>query len=411
MNSREIQRLRLKFISISMLSIFLAMTFIGLTVNAFAYAISRLSVNRVLNRVLSSAEELDEQDMEYDFSITDIFAPEYGRNACYVLSFDADGTQLSIQSNVSNSWEAQLVERYAADLLESRRKDGEYHGYYYRKAVKESGETLIAFLEGSVIISTQFRILTLTGILGFLGMLITFFLVSHFSGKAIEPEIRNSQRQKQFITNASHELKTPLAVIRANNEMVELLQGESEWTRSTEKQVEHLNGLIQNLVMITRAQEKEDKAALANVDASRLVCESIEAFESVASQAGKKLERKVEDGVQIKADESKIRQLATILIDNAIKYCDENGTITVALTYLRGGKGLELAVSNNYAAGEGVDYHRFFDRFYREDASHNIDQGSYGIGLSIAESICEQYRGSIDADWKDGVIRFRCILK
>ena len=411
MNAREIKQLRHKFITIAMVSIFLAMSFIGLSVNAFAWAISRLSVNRVLNRVLVSAEELDNQEEQYDFTVADIFAPGYGRNACYVLSFDEEGNQLSIQSNVHNTREAELVEKYAAVLLESRRRDGEYNGYYYRKAVQESGEQQIAFLEGSVIISTQFRIMTLTAMLCLLGLLLTFILVSHFSGKAIEPEIRNSERQKQFVTNASHELKTPLAVIRANNEMIELLQGESEWTQSTTKQVDHLNGLIQNLVMITRAQEKEDNASLAKVDASKLVSESIDPFESVAAQAGKTIARNIEEGVQITADESKIRQLATILVDNAIKYCDENGTISVSLIPMRKGKGMELAVSNNYAAGENVNYQRFFDRFYREDASHNIDQGSYGIGLSIAESICEQYKGSITADWKDGVIRFRCILK
>ena len=411
MNAREIQKLRGKFIRIAMVSIFLAMFFIGMMVNAFTYGISRISVNRVLNRVLTSAEGVGEQDAEYDFTFADIFAPEYGKNACYVLHFDAAGTQLSIQSNVSNTKEAALVESYAATLLQSRGRYGEYHGFFYRKAVQENGETLIAFLEGSVIISTQYRILTLTALLWILGLLITYFLVSHFSGMAIEPEIRNAQRQKEFITNASHELKTPLAVIRANNEMIELLQGESEWTRSTQKQVDHLSGLIQNLVMITRAQEKENKAALSKVDASKLVAESIDSFESVASQAGKALVRKVTDGVQITADESKIRQLTTILLDNAIKYCDDHGTITVSLAPLRGGKSLELIVSNDYAAGEGVDYRRFFDRFYREDASHNIHQGSYGIGLSIAESICEQYKGSIEADWKDGVISFRCVLR
>ena len=99
----------------------------------------------------------------------------------------------------------------------------------------------------------------------------------------------------------------------------------------------------------------------------------------------------------------------TLLVDNAIKYCDEGGTVKIRLT--QKGKGISLTVSNNFAEGGGVDYSKFFDRFYRRDESHNIDKGGYGIGLSIAQAIVSKYRGSIDAVWKDGVICFTCRLK
>ena len=102
--------------------------------------------------------------------------------------------------------------------------------------------------------------------------------------------------------------------------------------------------------------------------------------------------------------------LASLLIDNAFKYCDENGRVTFTLDTLKKGRTLRMICSNSYAEGASVDYSRFFDRFYREDSSHNSDKGGYGIGLSIAESICQQYGGSIDVSWKDGEISFTCLL-
>ena len=229
------------------------------------------------------------------------------------------------------------------------------------------------------------------------------------TGKLIQPEIENSRRQKQFITNASHELKTPLAVIRANTELLEVTEGENEWTRSTLNQVDHMSGLIQNLVLISKAQEREDTSILSEIDASGIVKQTISSFEPLAKNKGKELESKVDDNVSVVADESKLRQLTTILLDNAIKYCDDGGKISVALSQLKRGKNkIRLVVSNNYAEGEKIDCNRFFDRFYREDQSHNIDKGGYGIGLSIAESICKQYGGSIRAMFKDGIICFIC---
>ena len=112
------------------------------------------------------------------------------------------------------------------------------------------------------------------------------------------------------------------------------------------------------------------------------------------------------------ADESKIRQLAVILIDNAFKYCDEEGSILVTFSKTRIGRQVRLTVSNSYAKGKEVDYSQFFDRFYREDSSRstNKEKDGFGIGLSIAESICTQYKGNIRAAWKDGTITFTCLL-
>ena len=413
MNAGQIRALRMKFIRIAMFSLCTAMLFIGITVNIATHVLTKISIDRLLRSLLERAEELDSRVFQSKERVTiaDIFLPQYDRNACYVLTYDRFGRLTSIHSNVKDEAETAFVRTCAEEVLQRKGDSGQNRNYYYRKAELEEGRTAVALLESSLIISTGLRTVYLSLLLGGFGLILTYFLVRHYSGQAIQPEIENAMRQKEFITNASHELKTPLAVIRANTEMVEMMSGENEWTQSTIGQVDRLNGLIQNLVMITRAQEQEDRSILSEVNASKLVSESIDPYESLAAQNGITIERKIAPDLMFTADESKLRQLATILTDNAMKYCDKGGTVSVSLAKLKGGRSLQLIVSNDYADGANIDCSRFFNRFYREDQSHNIDQGGYGIGLSIAESICRQYDGSIKADWKNGVIRFVCVLR
>jgi signal transduction histidine kinase len=174
------------------------------------------------------------------------------------------------------------------------------------------------------------------------------------------------------------------------------------------RQVDRMSGLIGNLVQIARAEERADKSRMTSLPLSRCVAETADTFEPVATSDSKKLVREIADDVTIIADEGAMRQLVSLLIDNAIKYCDAGGTVTVHLD--RKGKSARLTVSNDYKDGAGVDYNRFFERFYREDASHNTEKGGYGIGLSIAESIVRQYDGSIGVSWANGVISFTCLL-
>ena len=215
-----------------------------------------------------------------------------------------------------------------------------------------------------------------------MGLIITWIVVRAISLRAIAPEIRAAELQKRFITDASHELKTPLAVIKANTEMEEIISGETEWTQSTLRQVDRMNGLIKDLVTISKSQERE-KSELSDVDISAVVKEAVDTFASVAKRDEKELANNIDDNVHMLCSGEDIRQLTALLVDNAIKYCDEKGSITVNLS--QKSKKVKLTVSNTYKDGANVDYDKFFERFYREDKSRNIDKGGYGIGLSIAQ--------------------------
>lgn len=417
MNAKEIQRLRKKIILIAMFSFLLVMLFIGAVINTISYAVTTISIHTKLESLMLSNGQNEESDAvqenrrPYSPSFLDAFNPSYRHNHFFLAYFNDDGDLEQFISNTDNLSETSSVQYYAHNLLQLSKNFGRYGTYYYLKSTTDDGLTELAIMDCTSELSTIMRLFSATVVTCLLALLISFLLVLMLSEKMIQPEIENSIRQKQFITNASHELKTPLAVIRANTELLEMMHGEDEWTKSTLKQVDHLSGLIQNLVLIAKAAEREDKSTLSTVDASVCVEESVANFDALAKQSGKELIKEIEKDVKIVADESKVRQLATLLVDNAIKYCDENGKVTVTLTALKKGKsGLRLTVSNSYADGAGLDCNRFFDRFYRQDQSHNIDKGGYGIGLSIAESICQQNGGNIKASWKDGVITFLCVL-
>lgn len=341
---------------------------------------------------------------QYDYD-----SPEFSFSTRYfAVSLDTNENVTEIKTNHIEDLTQPDAEYYAKYALRNRFGFGRNGVYYYQVKRYDNGSFLVVYLDSTNQVNSTYRVLYAALILIGFGVIVTFIFVWTFSRKAIAPEIKNAELQKSFITNASHELKTPLAVIRANTEMQEMLSGETEWTQSTMRQVDRMSGLIQNLVMISRAREKE-KTAWIVTDATKAVRETADTFSPVAKQDGKKLEIRADENVKMIASESDIRQLTSLLVDNAIKYCDKDGSIEVALS--QKGKGILLCVSNNYADGRNVDYTRFFERFYREDESHNVDHGGYGIGLSIAESLVESYNGNISVTWKDGVICFNCILK
>ena len=179
--------------------------------------------------------------------------------------------------------------------------------------------------------------------------------------------------------------------------------------QSTMRQVERMTGLIQNLVSISRAEEQEARESAKEVDAAVIVRDTVDMFQTVAMQSGKELVMTGPEKLPFKYSEASLRQLVSLLLDNAIKYCDESGKIEVSVEKKR--KSLLLTVSNTFAEGEHADLSRFFERFYRQDESHNIEKEGYGVGLSIAQNIAEKNNGSIKADWKDGQIFFRCVLR
>lgn len=227
-------------------------------------------------------------------------------------------------------------------------------------------------------------------VLCWLGMLALVMLLSR---KAIEPIADNMERQKQFVTNAGHELKTPLAIIQANTDAMELHQGESKWSRNIRTQTVRLSGLMQNLLTLAKMDEGGNLPPARPVDLSLLAQESVQVFQEAAALRGLVLEENVTPGLVLPADREHMTQLLSILLDNAVKYTDSGGQI--ALTLERAGAGVCLRV-RNAPARLPEDVSRLFDRFYRGDPARTQKNGGYGIGLSAAKAIVQAWKGSID---------------
>lgn len=190
-----------------------------------------------------------------------------------------------------------------------------------------------------------------------------------------------------------------------------MLNGKSQWTDNILKQVRRQSQLINDLIMLAkRGERSRADITLQDIDISHEIQSAVQSFDALAKDQGKMLVPRIKEGIHVVADQRCVYEIASILLDNAVKYCDEAGTITVTLTTKKIGKGAVLTVSNDFAGGKGVDYTRFFERFYRGDESHSSAKAGYGIGLSMAEELVRLLKGSINVSYKNGVITFTVTL-
>ena len=274
---------------------------------------------------------------------------------------------------------------------------------HYGRKILEDDSALVVIADSTSRYSLTRLIVTYMAVLWFAVLVLFMIAMSRTSRKLVKPFIENDERQKRFITNASHELKTPLAVIAANNELTEAISGKNKWTESTARQIERLQLLIENLVALTRLDEMEEKV-MEDVDLTATMIEAADPFRSIIESSGRKYEFQIEQNIHVNGEKRTLQQITSILMDNATKYCDEGGTVTVRLT--RKGKGAQLSVSNTYAKGKMVDTSRFFERFYREDESHSSAKPGFGIGLSMAREMSERMNGKLNISYSGDQITF-----
>ncbi|WP_051538075.1 sensor histidine kinase [Butyrivibrio proteoclasticus] len=294
---------------------------------------------------------------------------------------------------------------YADEVLATSKKDrGFYHNYRYRINGWDNGTALVIFTDMSTPILNALTLLLQTVLIGMCALVAMFILVFLFSGKAVAPVVESLEKQKRFITDAGHELKTPLAVISANVDVLELESGKSEWTDSIRNQTKRMNGLVKNLLTLSRMDEERMHVVFSDFDLSATIKETASSFEALATSKELKYQMDIEDGIHITGDKNSINQLESLLLDNATKYCSEKGSIHVILS---SSKYITFEVSNTCDSIPSGNLDRLFDRFYRADSSRARETGGYGIGLSVARAIANSHGGSIEA-LRDGdkIIRF-----
>lgn len=253
---------------------------------------------------------------------------------------------------------------------------------------------VVLFLDTSANQRHLLLVLAISGGIGVLCWLGSLLLVVLLSRRAIEPVARSFEKQRQFVTNAGHEIKTPLAIIQANTEAMELHQGQTKWSRNIRTQTARLTGLMETLLTLARMDEAQLPPAQP-VDLSALARETCQSFQEAAGLSGILIQEEIAPGCVVQASREQMAQLLSILLDNAVKYTQAQGRITLSLQ--KEGVGVRLQVKNTPAQLPQGDLSRLFDRFYRADPARSQKAGGYGIGLSAAQAIVQTWKGTISA--------------
>ena len=290
------------------------------------------------------------------------------------------------------------------------RTEGILQDYLFRVQTLRSGKKRVVLLNCETRLTAVRKLILISVIACAGGILLAWLLVTLASRKAVEPTMRNMEQQKQFITNASHELKTPLTVISTNMELMEMEDADNPWIKSTQKQTAVLRRLVDELVYLSRMEEENSRLTVEQIDAGKLLEETAEPFISMAEFSGREMTVEAEEGLQINGDRASLQRLMSTLCDNAVKYASA-GPIRAEI-HAEGKNHVALRVSNPVAEPlTRKQCEQLFNRFYRVDESRSKEKkAGFGIGLAIAAAIAEKHGGRISAAMEDENIVFTCVL-
>lgn len=317
----------------------------------------------------------------------------------FSVLLNADGTPVSANTGRIAAVDAETALAYARSVFDS----GSLRGFRgdYRFLVQQAGDAArVIFLDCGRNLSAFRNFLYTSLIISASGVLGVFLLMLIFSNRIIRPIARSYEKQKRFITDAGHELKTPLTIIDADAELLRMELGESEWLSDIRAQTRRLSELTRDLIFLAKLEEQQDTMQMLAFPLSDLAAETAQSFQSLARTRGQRLVIDIQPMLSMTGNQKAIRQLLSILLDNAVRYAGEQGRIE--LKAARAGRHIRIAVQNTTGAPvspELLDH--LFDRFYRGDASRNSETGGTGIGLSVAAAIVAAHRGRISASAPD----------
>jgi signal transduction histidine kinase len=296
-----------------------------------------------------------------------------------------------------------LAKQVLSKISSKRNTTGYVKDYRYRIVRNETNQSLyIIFMDCSQTLLFQHTIMLVLMFTALCFTLLITLVFALFSKKAMEPFEENTKRQKQFITDASHELKTPLSIISANAQVLEYKTGQNDWTKNIVTQTQRMGSLINELLVLSKLDEMGSDILLEQIDVSELLHEGVEPFQEVAEEKNVTITEQIDSNITLYANRDALSKLISILTENATKYVTEGGEIVTSLSATK--RYATISIHNTATIAEGLDYERLFDRFYRPDGSRTSSTGGHGIGLSIAKKIANQMGGTIEAKpEKDGI--------
>ena len=402
-----LKKLRRRFIAAAMAAIGAVTLVLLCAVNLWNYKITTDSLDATLDIMSLTGSYSSGKD----YSLPEIFgghsSEEMYMTRFFAVYYDQNGKAAGVFRDYIATVSVEQALSYSSDALSSGRERGYYGDYRYR-VLGASGGSIVVFLNAVPEQQSMKTLLRVSVIVSLLALLAAFALITAFSKKATAPYMKNMQLQKQFITDAGHELKTPLTSISTSADVLKLETGENEWVDNIQKQAARMSKLVANLVTLSKLDEGAQMPDMCDFSLSDAAWEVSEPFELRAVAQGKKYSRSIEDSITVHGDMAAVQQMISILLDNAFKYSDEGGEIRLSVRKQH--KGSVIEVYNTCAEDSLGDISRFFDRFYRADKARSADGGT-GIGLSIARAVAEAHGGSISAESADGrSIVFRAVI-
>lgn len=415
-----IKKLRLKFILVSMSGVLLVLVIIFATQNYLMIKSSEEQTNRLLQSVVmtdGNMEYLHQKPEGGGLSPGKEKNPEALRPPAqetlrgakfFFVKFDTAGNVL--ESDVSHiaGLTAEDAASYAQTALQAGSQGGTADGYQFLIGQKEYG-TIVALAQRDVETNMLRQLTTISAAAVIGGVLVFLILVLILSKWAVRPVKTAFDKQRQFISNAGHELKTPITIIAANTDVLHREIGDNKWLSYIQNQNDRMAALVNDLLTLARTDESGQKPQLERFNLSGACLDCALEFESIAYEGGKTFLTDIQPDILINGNGPMMKQLLYILIDNALKHSDQNGEIRVSLKRM-GSK----AVLEVFNTGEGVppeELNKIFERFYRSDSSRSRETGGYGLGLAIGKSIVELHKGKISVQSEQGKwTRFIIIL-
>lgn len=332
-------------------------------------------------------------------------SPKFQLSIFYSVALAYNGEVLSVENEPKAEYTDADLEALAKEIVEKGEATGRKGNLLYYKTDK-GGYLLVAFMDNTIINESAGTLIRYTIMFGVVVLILFFFLSRYLAKKIVQPLEESYEKQKQFISDAGHELKTPVSVVSANAELLAREIGENMWLSNIQYENDRMGKLVAQLLEL--AHTEQVKPVMETIDFGRLCNGEILPFESVAYERDLTLESEIADGISLEGDPAKLKQLVSILVDNGIKHSEKGNPVIVKL--MKEKHSVRLSVLNRGEEIPLVQRSQLFERFYRADASRGGEEGHYGLGLAIAKAIVTAHKGQIEVSCYDGWVEFRVNL-